>query len=119
MARPKKARSRTVRLNPKQREVLERQREKFLRKFGREPGPADPIFFDPNVNDPRPLDPDGLVATIAAAMERAGVDPAKIHAYRRTGMLVTRENLAQWSSEDLGEWQTALEEYEALAARRN
>jgi hypothetical protein len=34
-------------------------------------------------------------------------------------MLVTRENLAQWSSADLGEWQAALEEYEALAARRN
>jgi integrase len=119
MAKLKKARSRTVRLNSKQREILERQREKFLRKFGREPGPTDPIFFDPNVDAPRPFDPDGLVATIAAAMERAGIDPAKIHAYRRTGMLVTRENLAQWSSEDLGEWQAALEEYEALAARRN
>jgi hypothetical protein len=118
MARPKKARTR-VRLNRKQREILERQREKFLKRFGREPGPADPIFFDPNVDDPRPLDPDGLVATIAAAMERAGIDPAKIHAYRRTGMLVTGENLARWSSEDLGEWQAALEEYEALAARRN
>ena len=108
-----------VRLNPKQREILERQREKFLRKFGREPGHDDPIFFDPNVADPRPLDPDVLVATIVTAMEKAGIDPAKVHAYRRTGMLVTRENLAQWSPEDLGEWQAALEEYEALAARRN
>jgi len=51
MAKLKKARSRTVRLNSKQREILERQREKFLRKFGREPGPTDPIFFDPNVDD--------------------------------------------------------------------
>ena len=119
MARRTKGRGRTVRLNPKQREILERQREKFLRKFGREPGPDDPIFFDPNVDAPRPLDPDDLVRTIAAAMEKAGLDPAKIHAYRRTGMLVTRENLAQWSPEDLGEWQAALEEYEALAARRN
>jgi len=75
VARPKKART-SVRLNPKQREILERQREKFLERFGREPGPADPIFFDPSIDDPRPLDPDGLVATIAAAMERADGGPA-------------------------------------------
>ena len=49
----------------------------------------------------------------------AGIDPAKIHAYRRTGMLVTSENLGQWSAEDLDEWQAAFDEYESLSLRRN
>jgi hypothetical protein len=52
-------------------------------------------------------------------MKAAGIDPAKIHAYRRTGMLVTSENVGQWSAEDLDEWQAALDEYKALFALRN
>jgi integrase len=119
MSRRKKSRVRTLRLGPEQMALLERQREQFRQKFGREPGPDDPIFFDPKADDPRPLDPDWLVGTVAAAMEQAGIDPAKIHAYRRTGMLLTRDNYGQWSAEDLAEWQAALDEYEALAARRN
>lgn len=107
MARRKKPRSRTVRLDPRQVEILERQREAFRAKFGRNPGPDDPVFFDPNADTPQPVDPEGIVATVVAAMEKAGLDPAKIHAYRRTGMLVTRENLSQWSAEDLAEWQAA------------
>lgn len=118
MARRKKPR-RTVRLDPRQIELLERQRQAFRAKFGRDPGPDDPVFFDPKADKPQPVDPDGLVATVVAAMEKAGLDPAKIHAYRRTGMLVTTENVSQWSAEDLAEWQAALDEYEALAARRN
>ncbi|MGH7265315.1 MAG: hypothetical protein ACREMB_10740, partial [Candidatus Rokuibacteriota bacterium] len=112
-------RGRTVRLDPGQVELLERQREAFREKFGRDPGPNDPVSFDPKADTPQALDPDDLVATIAAAMEQAGLDPAKIHACRRTGMLITTDNLAQWSAEDLAEWQAAVDEYEALAARRN
>ena len=119
MARRKKPRRRTVRLDPTQRELLDRQREAFRARFGRDPGPQDPVFFNPKADHPRPLDEESLVATITDAMKAAGIDPAKIHAYRRTGMLVTRENLGQWSTEDLDEWQAALDEYEALAACRN
>ena len=119
MARRKKLRSRTVRLDPTQRELLERQRDAFRAKFGRDPGAADLIFFDPMATEPRPLADQSLVDTVTAAMEKAGIDPAKIHAYRRTGMLLTSDNLDQWSAEDLDEWQAALDEYEALEARRN
>jgi hypothetical protein len=107
------------RLDPTQRELLERQRDAFRERFGRDPGPEDPVFFDPNADDPRPLDEDTLVDTVVDAMKAAGIDPAKIHAYRSTGMLVTSENLGQWSAEDLDEWQAAVDEYEALAAQRN
>ncbi len=119
MARGKRPRRRTVRLDSTQRELLERQRDAFRAKFGRDPGPDDPVFFDPKADEPRPIEEESLVATVAAAMKAAGIDAAKIHAYRRTGMLVTRENLDQWSAEDLAEWQAALDEYGTLAARRN
>jgi hypothetical protein len=119
MARRKKPRRRTVRLDARQRELLERQREAFRAKFGRDPGPEDPVFFDPQADDPRPLDEDTLVTTMVDAMKAAGIDPAKIHAYRRTGILVTSENVGQWSAEDLDEWQAALDEYKTLFALRN
>jgi hypothetical protein len=119
MARRKKPRRRTVQLDAAQRELLERQRAAFRAKFGRDPGPQDPVFFDPGATDPRPVDEDTLVATVIAAMKASGIDPAKIHAYSRTGMLVTSQNVGQWSAEDLDEWQAAIEEYKALFALRN
>ena len=81
---PRPRGQRTVRLDPTQRELLERQRDAFRERFGRDPGPEDPVFFDPNADDPRPLDEDTLVDTVVDAMKAAGIDPAKIHAYRST-----------------------------------
>ena len=37
---------------------------------------------------------------------------AIIHAYRRTGMLVTEHNVTSRSEDDLRRWRVALEEYE-------
>ena len=45
--------------------------------------------------------------------------PAIIHAYRRTGRIVTLDNVAQLSDDDLAEWQAAIEEYRTLEERRN
>ena len=39
------------------RAALEAQREEFVRKLGREPGPNDPVFFDPTVASPQPHSP--------------------------------------------------------------
>src|SRR5205809_2859164 len=35
--------------------VLEDQRRKFIEKFGRDPGPGGPVFFDPRADTPQPL----------------------------------------------------------------
>jgi hypothetical protein len=34
------------------REAMERQAERFREKFGRDPGSAEPIFFDPDADEP-------------------------------------------------------------------
>ena len=53
-----------------------------------------------------------LKAATAEAMRAAGVRPALIYAYERTGLIVTRENRALMSAADLDEWEDAIAEYE-------
>jgi hypothetical protein len=43
-----------VRMTPEMHDMLLRQREAFRKKFGRDPGPGDPFFFDPNADEPTP-----------------------------------------------------------------
>ncbi len=94
--------------------TLEQQRQSFRQKFGREPGPADPIFFDPDMDTPRSLDRDKTEEGLLTAMTAAGIDPELIHAWQRTGHLVTEENRHLLSDEDVAEWQEAIEEYREL-----
>lgn len=47
-------------LSSEAREVFEQQMEAFVEKFGREPGPNDPIFFDPESDTPQPLSPEKI-----------------------------------------------------------
>ncbi len=112
-------RKQAIPVTPEMAQILERRRQQFREKFGRAPGPTDPIFFDPNASEPRPLDPERVEQAVLHAMEQAGIDPAKIHAYRRTGLLVSRANVRHLPKEDLAEWQAALDEYAALQVRRN
>jgi hypothetical protein len=87
--------------------ILKEQRRKFVAKFGREPNPDEPIFFDaPPVEH--------LEAEMVQAMRKAGVDPAIIYAFEKTdGLLVTEQNQHLISQADLDAWQAAIDEYEA------
>ena len=62
------------------------QFEAFRKKFGRDPGPDDPIFFDP--------------------------DPAFIYAFKRTGRIVTESNKHRLTEKELRRWNDAISEYE-------
>lgn len=48
---------------------------------------------------------------IAQAMEHAGVDPALIHAFRKTGFMPTEETLDLFSEGEIEEWHDAVTEY--------
>jgi len=87
------------------------QGQLFKQKFGREPGPADPIFFDPDADEPRPLSLESFDAELADLADRAeetGVDPAFIHAWRELGYLVTDENRHMFSAEEAAAWRDAV-----------
>jgi hypothetical protein len=60
-------------------------RQAFLAKHGREPGPDDLLFPDlPH--------PEHLEAVMVEDMKAAGLDPAFIYAFEKTGLLVTEQN---------------------------
>jgi hypothetical protein len=84
------------------------QRDKFIAKFGREPGPGAPIFFD--------LDEDKLREDTADAMRAAGVSPALIYAYEETGLIVTQENRRLIPDVELREFDAKVREYYELIA---
>ena len=88
-------------------EILQRQREKFVARYGREPGPDDPIFFD------APSD-DEYDAAVTKAMEQVGVAPAVIYAFRKTGRIITEENAKFVPAAALEAWQHAIDEYDVL-----
>jgi hypothetical protein len=90
--------------------VLDDQLKLFKKKFGREPGPNDPLFFDPNYDTPRPINPNEIEAEIARAMDLAGIDPAKIYAFKKTTLLPSFGNWGLLSDEDRAAWNQALNE---------
>ena|SRR5919198_5675902 len=92
-------------------QLIERQLEAFREKFGRYPGPDDPVFFDPNENTPVPLIDEEYERAVVAGMPQAGLDPAVIYAFKRTGRMVTNSNQHLLSKKRLRQWNDAIDEY--------
>jgi hypothetical protein len=69
--------ARVIKLNRGAVDALEEQRALFIEKFGREPGPGDPVFFDPDEDEPTAITPERraeLMAQLQAAVDAAGLD---------------------------------------------
>jgi hypothetical protein len=97
-------------MTPEVREALEQLRQAFIAKHGREPGPDDLLFPDmPH--------PEHLEAMMVEDMKAAGLDPAFIYAFEKTGFLVTEQNQHLIPESDLAEWDAAIEEYEGKSAK--
>ena len=107
---------RTVPLSDEAIRLLEKQRQAFIRKFGREPRDGDPVFFDLNADEPRPGSLQDCVPKIVQAMEKVGIDPALIYAFRKTGRIVTQRNLQFLTEEERQEWRNAVDDYRTMVA---
>jgi hypothetical protein len=70
-------------MTPRVYEALLEQRKAFVEKFGREPGPNDPVFFDPDKDVPTLIDPARLDADLEKALRESGIDPARADAIRK------------------------------------
>jgi len=88
---------------------LRAQMERFRAKFGREPGPTDPVFFDPDADEPRPLNIDAAFDELAAIAGEVGVSPQLIYAMKKTGRIVTENNKQFLTPAELKEWNDAIE----------
>jgi hypothetical protein len=60
---------------------LEQQKENFRKKFGRDPGPADPVFFDPKCETPTPYTEERLKEILSEAARKSGVSQEKVMAF--------------------------------------
>ncbi len=104
--------SRSISMTPEFEEDLNKQRKQFIEKFGREPGPDDPLFFDPDADTPQPYPEEKFTEEIVESMREAGVDEKLINAFKKTGLLVTQDNLDLMTPEELEEFEEALESEE-------
>ncbi|MFE7116056.1 hypothetical protein ACFU99_11620 [Streptomyces sp. NPDC057654] len=78
-------------------EAIDSQLDAFREKFGREPRSEDPLFFDPDADEPAPLSKeyfDGMLLDMAEHADEIGIDPAFLHAWREVGYVVTEENMS-------------------------
>ena len=64
-----------IKMDPELARAMKNQVRAFKKKFGREPGPKDPVFFDPDADTPQPIPIAKLRATVIEAAKKAGLDP--------------------------------------------
>ena len=103
-----------LRLSPAARALLQQRRDVFRAKFGRDPRPMEPLLFDPDADEPRPLDEKRVKAAMVEAMGSAGFDPAAIYAFQKTDLIATTQDADDLEGDELATWRAAMDEYRIL-----
>ena len=67
-----------IKMNKELHEAVIRQLESFKEKFGREAGPDDPLFFDPDYDVPVPLTEAKVKRGLVEAARKAGLDVNRV-----------------------------------------
>jgi hypothetical protein len=101
-------------MTPEVEKAIEDQMQFFRDKYGREPGPDDPLFFDPDADTPQLIADEKIRKGIIDAMVAAGFDPSFIYANQKIGFLPTEDNWDSLSPKDQAEWRAAIAEWENL-----
>ena len=79
----------------------------FQQIFEREPRYNDPVFLSKYI-----YSDDAIEKETVWAMQQADIEPHIIYAYQKTqGLLLTHENEHLATTEDLKEWEDAIQEY--------
>jgi hypothetical protein len=98
-------------------EAITQQKQLFRERFGREPGPEDPLFFDPDSAVPEFLSVESQKEIWRALVQAAGesrMDPALVYAMNKTGRIVTEQNMRFLTDADVQEWNDAVDEYHRM-----
>src|SRR5674476_921876 len=95
------------------RPLLESQREAFRAKFGRDPGPEDPVFFDQTAATPTVLREEDMQANIelmaeAHRQELGAEGMAIMTAWRDLGYIVTSETAHLFTAHEVLAFSDAL-----------
>ncbi|HEV2375054.1 MAG TPA: hypothetical protein VGS19_23205 [Streptosporangiaceae bacterium] len=106
--------SKVLRLDQDQKAMLEAQFRRFEEKFGRPPGLSDPVFFDPNADQPQPMSLPAVETATVGMLESAGVCPAWVYAYQHTDGLLPRPDGTFATQADQAEWDETVARYLSL-----
>jgi hypothetical protein len=116
--RKRKPKGTLLKLSPDAMDMLQRQRERFREKFGRDPGPRDPIFFDPDASEPVRMPGVDMKADVLDALRKAGTPPEIAYAYRKTDLLSLGGDMSLWPKDRVKEWEAAVAEYHLIEQAR-
>jgi hypothetical protein len=105
---------RRVPMNQQMIDIFDEQKERFRQKFGRDPRPQDPVLFDDDYDDPRPLSPQKFQRILLDALKEANTRPEIIFAVEKTGFLVTEYNKYRLTPAEYQQWCDAIDEYRGL-----
>lgn len=100
--------------------VVDELSKRFRMKFGRDPRPGDPLFFDPGSDQPVPLHKEKLdrIWNLLADtwLRRGEITPAIAYAMKKTGLFVRDQDRHLLTTEKLARWNSALKEYSQAAS---
>lgn len=91
----------------------------FARKFGRLPRGTDPVFFDPDADQPNSLSLGSTQRLVLEAMLEKGTAPHIVYAYCCTGFHISEIMRSALPSERLSRWDMAVGEYLAFGDKAN
>jgi hypothetical protein len=103
-----------MRMGPEFAEMMKLQLEAFRQKFGREPEPDEPIFFDEDADYPTPT-PAIPREEFARAMLAGGIRPVVAYSFWKTGFIVNEVGYDNMSDQDRDELEDAGNEWLALS----
>jgi hypothetical protein len=71
-SRRQRKKGRIVPMSSRAAEIARQQIEAFPQKFGRDPGPGDPLFFDHDKDVPTPLNLNQIDDEVVRALRKVG-----------------------------------------------
>ena len=93
------------------RRLLKQQLKDFRKKFGRDPLPGEPVFFDPDESVPTTEISEAKLREDMLKIMAEG-PPQFAYAYAKTGLLLLLEEQAEhYPPEAVAEWKAAIDEY--------
>lgn len=90
--------------------VFERQRQRFVARYGREPAPDEPVFFEREAASPTALDEATFRAQVGrpGMAEELGLEPAYLAAMLEVGYAVTAQTRDRFTPEEVDAFEAAL-----------
>lgn len=92
--------------------LIETYHTACVKLFGREPHMDEPVFFDHQHNDvPQFRSPEQIQADMSKDMRAAGAPGHLIHAWEKTGLMLSQFNRRIHTPEQIRDWDKAITEY--------